>query len=122
MQTEDPTLVTPQSWSLPVTALTGHVTNFEKFPCVVALVCAPTLGTAARMAFAGEAWKILVSIVAPTAFGNALEYLPVTFGLSMVGHQPGLSEAQINLEVDAMVLARFWGDLPSLRSLGGGLA
>ena len=50
------------------------------------------------MQFVTEARAILVAIVLPTAFGNALEYLPVTFGLSMVGHQPGLTEKQIALE------------------------
>ena len=66
------------------------------------------------MSFAGEAWRIFVSIVAPTAFGNALEYLPVTFGLSMVGHQAGLTEAQIALEVDAMMLARAYFNLVAM--------
>ena len=66
------------------------------------------------MQFVTEARAILVAIVLPTAFGNALEYLPVTFGLSMVGHQPGLTEEQIALEVDAMMLARAYFNLVAM--------
>lgn len=65
------------------------------------------------VAFA-DAWRILVSIIAPIAFGNALEYLPVTFGLAMVGHQPGLSEEELALQVDAMMLARAYFNLVAM--------
>lgn len=55
--------------------------------------------------FTSEAWRILATIIAPNAFGNAMEYLPVTFGLSMVGHQ-NLSDSTLAEQIDAMALAR----------------
>ena len=50
-----------------------------------------------------------VSIVVPTAIGNALEYLPVVFAVAIVGRQPSsgaAGAARVAAELDALTLAR----------------
>jgi MATE family multidrug resistance protein len=53
-------------------------------------------------------WNVLC-IAAPTAMGNAFEYLPVVFGLSIVGHLP---DGRAALEV--VSLARAWFNMTAL--------
>ena len=56
-------------------------------------------------------------IAAPTAIGNAFEYLPVEFGLAIVGH---LDEGRHALDV--VSLARAWFNLTALAPSFGLLA
>ena len=56
-------------------------------------------------------------IAAPTAIGNAFEYLPVVFGLAIVGH---LDEGRHALDV--VSLARAWFNLTALAPSFGLLA
>ncbi|KAL1519892.1 hypothetical protein AB1Y20_023381 [Prymnesium parvum] len=67
----------------------------------------------ARRPLFREALRILTAIIAPTAFGNALEYLPVASGLAIVGRQP-LSDARLAQELDAMMLARAYFNLVAM--------
>lgn len=47
--------------------------------------------------------RLIMNIVLPTAIGNAMEYLPVCVGMSLVGHG---GDGHAALELDALALAR----------------
>ena len=47
--------------------------------------------------------RLIIHIVLPTAIGNAMEYLPVCVGMSLVGHG---GDGHAALELDALAIAR----------------